>query len=107
MLLPVLALVLAVPQLAGYVVTRFWRGAGRAEWVGAAVASYAAIWYATCHSMLHQEDFAQIRCGVAPRIAWGLLASGLVVELMMGLLLAGVVFHLRASRGQRRTPPAS
>jgi hypothetical protein len=110
MVLPILALVLMLPQVAGYVVTRVWRPAGKAEWLGAAVATYAAIWYATCHSMLRVQQPSAgdwlYPYGAGPQFAWGLLGAGLVLELGFGVLCAGVVFHVRRSRASV-SPPAS
>jgi hypothetical protein len=94
MLFPILAIVLALPQLAGYLVTRAWRRAGQAEWLGAAIATYSAIWYVACH-----------RTGAAPpAVSWGLLLAGLLMELVLGILLAGIVFHLRRARAAARPP---
>jgi hypothetical protein len=106
MLLPVLAIVLALPQVAGYLLTRVWRRAGQAEWMGAAVATYTAIWYATCHRMtVPPPQDGMYHCGLGPMISWGLLFAGLMLELLLGILLAGIAFQLRRSR-EAAPPPA-
>jgi hypothetical protein len=39
-------------------------------------------------------------------IAWGLLGAGLVIELLLGVLVAGIVFHVRRSRATIAPPSA-
>ena len=110
MVFPIVALVLALPQVTAYLVTRWWGRSGHAEWLGTAVATYSAIWYVTCHSLMRvptpPADAPLHPCGTGTMIAWGLLGAGLVIELLIGILLAGVVFNLRRSRPSVPPPPA-
>jgi hypothetical protein len=98
MVLPVVALVFAVPQLAGYVVARLWRGAGTTEWLGTVVAAYTAIWYPIFGRALSMPAG---RCGIGPMIAWVTLVFGLLFQ----LVIAGVIATAYFERRRAPTPP--
>jgi hypothetical protein len=96
MLLPIVALVLALPQLAGYALTRLALRAGVPEWLAAAVVVYTAIWYPT---------FGSIRGDLAPVMPWATLLVGLSYQLVVGAVLAtAVIRHKR--RTSHPAPPA-
>ena len=100
MVLPVVALVFAVPQLVGYLVSRLWRRAGMAEWLGAVVAAYTAIWYPTLGQLLKPPGSEMFHGGLAPPIAWATLLVGLLFQLVIGGVIATAVFR------RRRAPAA-
>jgi hypothetical protein len=95
MVLPVVALVFALPQLAGYGVARLWRSAGITEWLGAVVAAYTAIWY----PLFGRALSAPAGCWTGPAIAWGTLVFGLLFQLVIAGVIATAYFR-------RERPPA-
>jgi hypothetical protein len=100
MVLPFVALALALPQLAGYAVTRLARRAGVTEWLGAAVAAYTAIWYPIFGSLLKD---AGPDCSIGPILAWTTLFMGLCYQLVVGGVLATALVR----RKRAAAPPAS
>src|SRR5690348_5319047 len=100
MFLAILLVVLLVPQLVGYAVMRLSRRPSRVEWVAAAVATFTAIWFATCGHRASSLDTAQVRCGMGEMISYGLLMVGLGVEIFAGMIISNVVIS------RREPPPA-
>jgi hypothetical protein len=103
MVLAVVALVFALPQLAGYGLARVWRRAGMAEWLGAVVAAYTAVWYSTFGQLLRGHDTEQIRYEMGPALAWGTLLVGLLFQLVIGGVIATAYFRRRRAPA----PPAA
>jgi hypothetical protein len=95
MVLPIVALVLAVPQLLGYAVTRLAPRAGVPEWLAAAVAAYTAIWYPSMGALLSPPASQSFHGGIAPLLAWGALVVGLCYQLVVGGVLATAVVRRR------------
>jgi hypothetical protein len=101
MVLPVVALVLAVPQLVGYIVWRLARRAGVAEWLAGAVAAYTAIWYPIFGWALPlpPPPPGAYRCGIGTMLALGTLLVGLGYQLLIGSVIA------TAATGKHRPAP--
>jgi hypothetical protein len=100
MVLPLLALVLALPQLVGYLLTRWSDRAGVAEWLAAAVAVYSALWYVVVGARACAG--AAPASGMASFVVAGTLGGGLLYQLVIGAVLAtAVVRHKqRPARGR-------
>ena len=97
MVLPIVALVLAVPQAAGYALTRLAPRAGVAEWLAATVATYTAIWYPIFGAWL-KPDADPARSNLGPALAWTTLVVGLLYQLVVGGVLATAVVRGRRGR---------
>ncbi|HVU50600.1 MAG TPA: hypothetical protein VHL80_07920 [Polyangia bacterium] len=98
-MLAVVALVFALPQLAGYAVGRLWPRARMAEWLGAVVAGYTALWYPTFGQLLRPRGAGSFHGGLGPMLAWTTLLVGLLFQLVIAAVLATAFFR-------RQRPPA-
>jgi hypothetical protein len=90
MLLPILALVLSLPQVVGYAAWRLSGRGGVPEWLAGTVAAYTAMWYPIFGSVLREPppslnaDQGHFR----PAFALGTLLVGLSYQLVVGGVLA-------------------
>jgi hypothetical protein len=99
MSLAVMALVLALPQLLGYAVTRLSSRAGVPEWLAAAVAGYTALWYPIFGRLVGPLGPDRPDCAFGVLLGWGTLVIGLLYQLVIGGVLATTVVR-------RRRPPS-
>jgi hypothetical protein len=100
MVLPVLALVLVMPQIVGYLLVRWSARAGVAEWLAAAVATYSGIWYVAIGATLRAEVPSQsgYHCGLGWMLGWGALLIGLGYQILIGGVLAWAVVDRKRAR---------
>jgi hypothetical protein len=99
-MLPVMALVLTLPQLLGYAVTRLAPRAGVPEWLAAAVAGYTGIWYPIFGRLVAPAGPGGHDGAMGSILGWAALLVGLLYQLVIGGVLATAV-----ARRKRPTSP--
>jgi hypothetical protein len=91
------ALFLALPQLAGWIATRVTQRSSWVPWPAAAITVFSALWYVLRWLPGRRAaEGAESHCGMWVVAAVSLLAAGLVIH-----TIAGVIFGIVTRRRQR------
>jgi hypothetical protein len=93
-----MVLFLAVPQLAGWIASRLTQRSSWVPWPAAAITVFSALWYVLrwLPGRRAAEAVAETRCGMGVVVAVLMLATGLVIH-----TIAGVIFGMLTGRRDR------
>jgi membrane protease YdiL (CAAX protease family) len=95
------ALFLALPQLAGWIATRVTQRSSWVPWPAAAITVFSTLWYVLGwlpNSRAAASSASETRCGMWVVAAVSMLAVGLVLHTIAGVVLGMLTVRRRRAR---------
>ena len=96
-----IVLFLALPQLAGWIATRITGRSSWVPWPAAAISVFSALWYVLEWLPSSRAAAAAVehRCGTWVVVAVSMLAAGLVIHTIAGVIFGMLTLRRRGARG--------